>query len=232
MDLPKKKSKLKITVKKKLKNNSKELSQQKIIMTSDEKSKEIKKNYNNDFIEILSELKNNQILLGDQFRSKAYSKAEFELIKYNKPIYSVDQIKHLPNIGKTIIEKLNEFVKTGKVNAIEKEKNNPILLFSKVYGIGPKKAKELINKGITSIQQLKENEELLNDKQKIGLKYYEDIIQRIPRSEIELYKKMLESNFKESAPPDSTFEIVGSYRRGNETSGDIDIIITNKNNNN
>jgi DNA polymerase beta len=42
---------------------------------------------------------------------------------------------------------------------------------------------------------------------------------------------MLESNFKEIAPPGSSFEIVGSYRRGAENSGDIDIIITNKDNN-
>ncbi|MCP4204851.1 MAG: hypothetical protein GY769_23325, partial [bacterium] len=40
------------------------------------------------------------------------------------------------------------------------------------YGVGPKKAKELVAAGITSIEELQKQPELLNDKQKIGLKYY------------------------------------------------------------
>ena len=233
------KKKIKVTLKKKLKtfDPSQKISMEdlkiipdsSIMSTSDNSSPQ--KSYNQDFIKILGELKEIQTSLGEHFRATAYSKAEEELIKYDKPIYSVDQIKSLPHIGKTIIEKLNEFVSTGKLNAIEKEKNNPILILTKVYGIGPKKAQELIDKGITSIEQLKQNEKLLNAKQIIGLKYYQDIIKRIPRSEIESYKKMLESNFNQVAPPGSSFEIVGSYRRGAENSGDIDIIITNKDNN-
>ena len=77
-----------------------------------------KKIYNEDFIKILGELREIQTALGEHFRANAYAKAEEQLIKYEKPIYSVDQIKNLPNIGKTIIEKLNEFVQTGKLNAI------------------------------------------------------------------------------------------------------------------
>ena len=230
----KKKSKFKISIKKKLKTSNTSDSDLKIkeqskIMTSPKKLPQV--SYNEDFIKILEELKEIQTALGEHFRANAYNKAEEELIKYEKPIYSVDQIKNLPHIGKTIIEKLNEFVKTGKLNAIEKERNNPILLFTKIYGVGPKKAQELIKKGITSIEELQKNESLLNDKQKIGLKYYTDINKRIPRSEIEEYKEVLETNFKEVAPLGSSFEIVGSYRRGSETSGDIDIIITNKDNN-
>ena len=39
---------------------------------------------------------------------------------------------------------------------------------------------------LTTIQDLRNHPELLNDKQKIGLKYYEEILERIPREEIEL----------------------------------------------
>jgi NAD-dependent DNA ligase len=233
------KKKIKVTLKKKLKTfpSPKKISEEdlkispEITIMPTTTTSSPQKSYNEDFIKILGELKEIQTDLGEHFRATAYSRAEEELIKYGKPIYSVDQIKSLPHIGKTIIEKLNEFVNTGKLNAIEKEKNNPILVLTKIHGVGPKKAQELIDKGITTIDMLRANEKLLNAKQKIGLKYYEDINKRIPRSEIELYKQMLESNFKEIAPPGSSFEIVGSYRRGAENSGDIDIIITNKDNN-
>ena len=233
------KKKIKVTLKKKLKTfpSPKKISEEdlkispEITIMPTTTTSSPQKSYNEDFIKILGELKEIQTGLGEHFRATAYSRAEEELIKYGKPIYSVDQIKSLPHIGKTIIEKLNEFVNTGKLNAIEKEKNNPILVLTKIHGVGPKKAQELIDKGITTIDMLRANEKLLNAKQKIGLKYYEDINKRIPRSEIELYKQMLESNFKEIAPPGSSFQIVGSYRRGAENSGDIDIIITNKDNN-
>ena len=97
-----------------------------------------------------------------------------------------------------------------------------------VYGIGPKKAKELVDKGITTIAELRarQNELFieLNGIQKIGLEYYEQLLERIPRSEIEEYNEIFKSAF--SNDPSSKFEIVGSYRRGAQNSGDIDVIIT------
>ena len=113
---------------------------------------------------------------------------------------------------------------------LENERNDPINILTKVYGIGPKKAKEFVDKGITSIEDLKENTDLLNNAMKIGLTYFEDIEKRIPREEIDIYKKVFERIFSNATPPNSSFEIVGSYRRNAKTSGDIDLIITNKDN--
>ena len=48
-------------------------------------------------------------------------------------------------------------------------------------GIGPAKAKELFDSGITSIEDLKHNQDGLNKSQKIGLKHFEDFELRIPR---------------------------------------------------
>ncbi len=61
----------------------------------------------------------------------------------------------------------------------------------KVYGIGPKKGEELIKVGIKSIEELKRHPELLTENMKIGLKYLDDIEERIPRSEIDEYAKKL-----------------------------------------
>jgi DNA polymerase beta len=194
--------------------------------------------YNEKLINLMEELNAIMTRKGEHFRARAYKKAEEELIKYTKNkgnISSLDQIKDLPNIGKTILEKFNEYIKTGTLKILEEERNNPFHLFTKIYGVGPKKADDLIKQKITSIKELQEeytkNPKVLNDKQAIGLKYYDAINERIPRQEIEDYEKQLKELFKKATPAHSSFEIVGSYRRGAETSGDIDIIITNKNNN-
>jgi NAD-dependent DNA ligase len=123
-------------------------------------------------------------------------------------------------------------VQTGTLRVLEREKTNPVNILGEVYGIGPKKAKELVDKGVTTIEALRANQdELLNETQKVGLKYYEDILKRIPRSEIEEYKSLFTREFLKAqqtqvADKDAKFEIVGSYRRGAESSGDIDVIIT------
>ena len=164
---------------------------------------------------------------GEPFRAKAYKKAQETIALWPTKITSTSQLKGAPNVGATIMEKLNEYVNTGKIQLIEEEKLNPIIFLTDVYGIGPKKATELVNvHGIKSIEQLRERQDLLNDVQRVGLKYYEAILRRIPRQEIEDYKTVFQSA---STVANATFEIVGSYRRGATDSGDIDAIITTSN---
>jgi DNA polymerase beta len=100
--------------------------------------------------------------------------------------------------------------------------------FQKIYGVGPAKATELVEKGIRTIADLrsrvKDEPALLNDKQHIGLRYYEDLLERIPRAEMEQHDAMLRG----SLPPamaDMESHLVGSFRRGAPTSGDIDLLI-------
>ena len=189
---------------------------------------------NEKFIDLMEQLSNIMLKKGEPFRARAYQKAQETIMSHPDNIQSPDDLKGKPNIGETIMEKLNEYVKTGTLQVLEREKNNPVNILGEIYGIGPKKAKELVDKGITTIDALRANQDtLLNETQKVGLKYYEDILKRIPRSEIEEYKSMFNMEFlKVKISPgteDAKFEIVGSYRRGAESSGDIDVIITSKN---
>jgi len=125
---------------------------------------------------------------------------------------------------------MKEYLETGKVAVLEKEKENPILFFTDIYGVGPKKAKELVEKGIRTMDELRgKQNEVLNDVQRVGLKYYENILERIPRAEIDQYDSLLKAEFEKIAIPGAEYEIVGSYRRGAISSGDIDIIITSPN---
>ena len=168
---------------------------------------------------------------GDQIRARVYKRAQETILAFPYPIVNVLQLKGQPGIGSTIMEKLKEYQETGTLQLIEREKNKPEYVLSNVYGIGPIKAKELVEKyGIKNIEELRERqEEVLNIVQKIGLKYYEDIEQKIPRSEIDEYNNIFASVFNGVREEDSAYEIVGSYRRKLQESSDIDVIITSQN---
>lgn len=186
---------------------------------------------NEELIALMDELATYTMKKGEPFKSRAYKKAEETLILYSDDItksnYKTIGLENMPGIGVTIMKKLEEYMDTGTLRMLERERADPQNLFTQVYGIGPKKAKEIVEKDVKTIEQLRERQdELLNDVQRIGLKYYEDILQRIPREEVVAFEKILETNFQEVKTPGSRYEIVGSYRRGNKTSGDIDVIIT------
>jgi len=188
----------------------------------------LNKVYNQEFIDILDKLSAIMVKQGEPFRARAYQKAQETIMSYPSDITDPAQLKGLPGIGDTIMEKFNEYVQTGTLKVLEREKTNPLNILADVYGIGPKKAKELVDKGITNIDQLRARQDELNDIQKVGLQYYEQILERIPRSEIVEYDTMFKSAFAKVAAndPSARFEIVGSYRRGAQSSGDIDVIIT------
>lgn len=93
-----------------------------------------------------------------------------------------------------------------------------------VHGIGPVKARNLVAAGITSISKLKRHKDLLNDKQKLALKYVDTSRERIPRSEMKKHAKFL-AKIGKKVDPDLIVEVVGSYRRDAPTSGDIDVLI-------
>jgi len=188
-----------------------------------------RKRWNEEFVDILARLSKLLAAQGEVFKSRAYKKAEETVRAYDGDITQVAQLKGQPGIGTTILEKLQEYVNTGTLQLLEREKGKPEYIFAEIHGIGPKKAKELVGKGVTTIAELRERQdELLNDVQKKGLKYYEDIQLKIPREEIDQYKKV----FDDAVTPLRTtknnvkMEIVGSYRRGAKESGDIDVIIT------
>ena len=182
---------------------------------------------NQQFINLLQKVQQIKSKKGDFMGSKAAQKAIDALILYNKEVESPVELGKIKNIGPSTVSKFKEFKSTGTLKIVENFKTDPINIFTNVYGIGPKKAASLVNDDkVTTIEELREYQDhLLNDVQKKGLKYYEDILKRIPRLEIEHYKTKF-GRINDKIPTDTHFEIVGSYRRGADNSGDIDVIIT------
>jgi len=216
------------TMKKKESNNKEGKPSSPAIMKDDNMGS--KERLNEKFIDLMEKLSVIMGKKGEVFKARAYKKAQETMMEFTTDITDIQQLKGKPGIGETIMEKLNEYQKTGTLALLEREKDNPENIISDVYGIGPKKAKELVEKGIKSISDLRmKQDELLNDVQKVGLKYYEDILERIPRNEIDEYNTKFQEVFNKVKDNESNYEIVGSYRRGAKQSGDIDVIITSKN---
>jgi len=181
-------------------------------------------------IEALDTMRKKAVADKEHFTAVAYKKAITQIKGFDKSITSVDDVKGLPGIGEKIQKKIAEILSTGKLAAAEAAKAAvPLDLYDSlldVYGIGPAKARTLVEKDkITSIEDLrkkvKDDPKLLNEVQKLGLKYYEDIKLRIPREEMVEHEKIILENI------DKKFKavIVGSYRRGAATSGDIDVLL-------
>ena len=191
------------------------------------------KAYNEEFIEVLGELAGILQRQGEPFKARAYQRGQETIMTHEGDITKPEQLKGLPGVGDAIYKKLKEYMETGKIAVLERERNNPINVLTNIYGVGPKKAQELINAGFDTIEKIQalspeEVNKMFNANQKKGLEYYDDINQKIPRAEIVEYDKMFASVIDECCGTATKYEVVGSYRRGKQTSGDIDVIITNQ----
>jgi DNA polymerase beta len=67
----------------------------------------------------------------------------------------------------------------------------------------------------------------LNHEQILGIKYFRDIEERIPRNEVIQMETLIKNAIKHLYP-DMDITVCGSFRRGNNTSGDIDTLLVHK----
>ena len=161
------------------------------------------------------------------FKARAYKTAIDACQALSIPITSVEDVKGLPGIGEKILEKITEIITTGTLaaaNRVEQRIDLPSLkLFEGVHGIGPVKAKQLVDAGYKTIKDLGKatTPKLFTAAQTLGLKHYEAGLQRIPRSEMITFESQLLSH----VPAHLTGILTGSYRRGASSSGDIDMLL-------
>ncbi|KAK2985332.1 hypothetical protein RJ640_029476 [Escallonia rubra] len=183
---------------------------------------------NRNITEIFGKLINVYRALGDDRRSFSYYKAIPVIEKLPFKIESVEQVKHLPGIGKSMQEHIQEIVSTGKLSKLEHfetdEKVSTISLFGEVWGIGPATALKLFEKGYRTLEDLKHEDSLTNS-QRLGVKYFDDIKTRIPRHEVQEMELLLQKAGEDILPG---VQIVcgGSFRRGKASCGDMDMVIT------
>lgn len=183
-------------------------------------------------IRIFQAIETHERTNGHAFKAKAYKNAIQSLQTIHDDSELVSQsLLALPGIGSSIYDKIQTICQTGTCSLYEsiRNKKNPREDFCKIHGVGVVKAKALEKQGFQTIQDLRKCENIqdhLNDVQIKGLKYYEDINQRIPREEIHEHKQYLQKILSEIPNSDKAeLTIAGSYRRGKKDSGDIDILL-------
>jgi len=194
-------------------------------------SSEVIQDYKQTIIDALDVLRKRDQAEKQAFKARAYQKVITQLKELQTPITSYKDVQAIDGIGEKISQKIKEIIETGSLQSAERVKQeyniDALDAFQKIYDVGPVKATKLIDEGITTIQQLrqeaKKNPKLLTKNQHAGLKYYEDLQERIPRQEMDEHEDVLQMLIPEES--DFSIEIVGSYRRGAETSGDIDVLI-------
>jgi len=196
----------------------------------DRKAPKSEGNLNADICEALIELavweKN---VNRNQHKHNAYRKAAQAISSLDYRLESGKEAKKLPGVGEKIAQKIDEILETGKLKKLDTIRSDDTSLavnsLTRVAGIGPAKARELYEEGITTIDELKEHSDKLTRAQKIGLKYVEEFEKRIPRSEI----KQLEHKIRKRVnklDKNYVMTVCGSYRREAESSGDIDVLLT------
>jgi DNA polymerase/3'-5' exonuclease PolX len=181
-------------------------------------------------IDALTTLEQSDTARGERFAAAAYKKVLGQ-IKTLPAVHGFEDLAAIKGIGAKMRIKFQEIFETGKLASAEHAKANPEFIayneLLKVYGIGPVKAKQFVESGVCSVEAMKalaaENPKALTDAQKLGLQYYYDGLERIPRAEIDEHKVVLERAFSAEG---LCMEIVGSYRRGAVDSGDIDVLVT------
>jgi DNA polymerase IV len=125
-----------------------------------------------------------------------------------------------------------EWANTGTLKAVEEIEANEELailkLFHDIWGVGATTAREFYyDRGWRELDDLVEfGWSTLTRVQQIGVKYYEEFQDLIPRAEVEEIGRIIHQHAVKVRDENVQSLIVGGYRRGKEASGDVDMIVS------
>lgn len=176
----------------------------------------------------LALLANYYTMAGDTYRARAFNTAANAVIEAPYIITSGKQAqKEFVGIGKSSADIIDEYLSTGQVQRLREleqqfvEQRRIIDYFRSFYGIGPRKAIDFYNQGFRTLADLWNNAQLTSA-QRLGILWREHFKLRIDRAEMDLINQRISELLN---PQNIKWEIAGSYRRDEASSGDIDVLI-------
>lgn len=201
---------------------------------------------NNDIAEIFEKIANLLEIEGEnRFRVRAYHNAAATIDNLSRNIADMvernEDLTKLPGIGKDLAEKIKGIAEHGTPELLKRlEAKFPpeFTNLLKIQGLGPKKVKKLYDelniKNIDELAQAAINKKIRNLPE-FSVKTEDHILEEIKKIKNE-YSRLKLSVADQYALPIVTYlksdkniqniEIAGSYRRRQETIGDIDILVT------
>ena len=130
--------------------------------------------------------------------------------------------------------KVREYLISGTCQKIEAFKNDPMRIAIKkltdIWGVGAKKAHDLARDGYTNISDVRKGlgagKLQLSKNALLGVKYYEELLEKMERSEVDKITEVVTETCRE-IPRLRDIEITnqGSYRRGDDRCGDVDLLM-------
>ncbi|OZJ03703.1 hypothetical protein BZG36_03307 [Bifiguratus adelaidae] len=183
-------------------------------------------NPNEFIIEKLEELHEFYKSTNDHWREVGYQKAISAIKTLQTPLRSADEARRIFGVGGRIADKIGEIINTGQLQKLKNldSENEVLKLFSGIYGVGPSLARRWMSKGYTTLDDIRNNV-TLPESQRIGLKYYDELHNRMSREEVEQIAQVVKNELMKI---DEKLEMTigGSYRRGLPDCGDVDLLIT------
>jgi DNA polymerase (family 10) len=185
------------------------------------------------------------IVTEDRFKPRAYEKAARAVGGYHADLTGMDlkEILQIPNVGKSIGEKIDEFLQTGAITTLEELRSKippGVREMTAIAGLGPKKAIVLYRDlGISNVDELLHAIEAgrLAELKGFGPKTEENIRRGIERMHQHGERALvstatdLAGYFVErlGGREDVTrIEVAGSLRRMVETIGDLDLLVASE----
>ncbi|MGI9429680.1 MAG: DNA polymerase/3'-5' exonuclease PolX [Bythopirellula sp.] len=179
------------------------------------------------------------------FRIRSYRNGARKIADLSEPLASIvadpeRKLTDIDGIGKTLDEKIRELLETGKLKALDDllaEMPASLLSILRVPGLGPKKAATIHQKlGVASLDDLKTacERQQVRELKGFGAKTEETILKGLAiAAEAESRTRWVEADevatqlLEHMRPVQAIkqLEMAGSYRRGCETIGDLDLLV-------
>ncbi|KAL5021152.1 hypothetical protein ScPMuIL_000307 [Solemya velum] len=185
-------------------------------------------NLNQNITDKLEEMVKKYKSTNDTWRAFGYQKGIQALKKHPKAITSWEEAKGLPGVGAKLADKIWEIAESGelrKLNEYRSSEDVKILeMFTNIWGAGPHTARTWYQMGFRTLDDVK-NKANLTHQQEVGLRLYDDILDRMSREEAGKIEQVVREA-AEAIQPGIVAQACGSYRRGKKTCGDVDVLVT------